>query len=364
MEFYTLDSILRREWIFDTFESLIWTERFAAFGDFRLVIESTPVTRNVLATGVRTVINRSNRVMEIETVTDVKDSDGRALLYVQGEELTKILDDRVATDSMSTPGPWSITDQPADVARYMFDQICRNGVPVAEDVIPFLVPGSLYPPSTLPEPSASITWSQERDTLGTGAIKKICDLYDLGFRLVRNGDESELYFDIYAGNDRRVTFPPTELTPAVFSRELDNLQNTKEFKTIDGLKNVAYVFSAAGNRVVYAPDIDPSVEGFERRVLIVKSDVSAGTSGWEALLDQQGAEELAKHRSLQAFDGEVNQNSNYHYGVDYDLGDLVEMMNTDGLTNNMRVTEQIFVEDQEGERSYPTLSAVLVGSPD
>jgi hypothetical protein len=35
---------------------------------------------------------------------------------------------------------------------------------------------------------------------------------------------------------------------------------------------------------------------------------------------------------------------------------MVEQRNTDGVTNKMRVTEQIFVNDKEGERSYPTLS--------
>jgi hypothetical protein len=35
---------------------------------------------------------------------------------------------------------------------------------------------------------------------------------------------------------------------------------------------------------------------------------------------------------------------------------VVETRNADGVTNNMRVTEQIFVSDQEGERAYPTLT--------
>lgn len=39
----------------------------------------------------------------------------------------------------------------------------------------------------------------------------------------------------------------------------------------------------------------------------------------------------------------------------YELGDIVEMRDNDGAGNYMRVTEQIFVHDSEGERSYPTL---------
>jgi hypothetical protein len=41
---------------------------------------------------------------------------------------------------------------------------------------------------------------------------------------------------------------------------------------------------------------------------------------------------------------------------DYRLGDLVEMRNGDKATTHRRVTEQIFVSDSQGDRSYPTLT--------
>lgn len=360
MELYTLDDLLRRDQVVDQFESLIWTERYSAFGDFELVVHSTFEMRAILTAGTLCVVNTSWRVMRIKTTEKTRDSDGRALLKIKGEELVFILNDRVATDSLTGTAPWVITDTPANVARYMFDQICRVGTPNPLDYIPFLQPGTVMPASTIPEPSTEITWTQERDTL-YNAEKKLCDLYDLGFRLVRNFDTSQLYFDIYSGSDR--TTGQTILAPVVFSAELDNLQNTTEFKSISDTKNVAYVFSPAGNRVVYGLGVDPEVEGFERQVLLVSSDLPEGTANWEVLLDQLGTEELSKHRSFQAFDGEFNQNSSYKYGRDYELGDLVEMRDADGVTNIMRVTEQIFVDDQQGERSYPTLSMGLFINP-
>jgi hypothetical protein len=173
--------------------------------------------------------------------------------------------------------------------------------------------------------------------------------------MLRNGDLTQLYFDIYAGSDR--TTAQTTLPPVVFAPELDNLQNTKELTTIDSTKNVAYVYSPAGFAEVYASGVDPAVEGLERRVLVVNaSDITSDNPNVTAALNQRGYQELAKYRVLQAFDGEISQNSQYVYGRDYNLGDLVETRNTDGVTNNMRVTEQIFVEDQNGERSYPTLT--------
>lgn len=65
---------------------------------------------------------------------------------------------------------------------------------------------------------------------------------------------------------------------------------------------------------------------------------------------------LSEYRAYQAFDGEINQNSQYVYQRDFYLGDLVELRNEDGNGNHMRVVEQIFVSDREGDRAYPTLA--------
>lgn len=73
-------------------------------------------------------------------------------------------------------------------------------------------------------------------------------------------------------------------------------------------------------------------------------------------MQQRGGEELAKYRSVSAFDGEITQLSPYKYNRHYSMGDLVEMRNATGLSNQMLVTEQIFVNDAQGERAYPTLT--------
>jgi len=75
-----------------------------------------------------------------------------------------------------------------------------------------------------------------------------------------------------------------------------------------------------------------------------------------AAMQQRGLEELAKHRTLYAFDGEIPQHQPYTYGVDYNLGDLVEERSPDGFISQLIVTEQIFVSDSSGELSYPTLT--------
>lgn len=359
MEIYILDSLLRRIEVVDKFESLIWTERYDAHGDFQLVIKSTRESRNQFISGSLLAMNLSNRVMRVDTAEDSTDADGKAVLKVTGYSLEILLRDRAAKDTLSnlTVDPrWVLTGLPADIARMMFDDICRTGTLSIHDIIPFITPGSIYPASTIPEPSTGIIWTQQPDSL-YNALRKLCSLYDLGFRLVRNFDASQLYFDIYSGNDR--TTRQSVFPPVIFAPDLDNLQNTTELSTTRDSKNVAYVFSEFGSAVVYPDGVDPSVvTGFDRRVLVVHaSDITESTLNVSGALEQAGKEALLEHRNLSAFDGELNQNSAYRYGVDYDLGDLCELRNIDGVISARRVSEQIFVCDAEGERSYPTLMA-------
>lgn len=369
MEVYILDSLYRRIAVVDRFESFIWTERHRAWGDFELKVHSNQANRSQFTNGLRLATNESYRVMTIETVEDSTDSEGRAVLTLKGRSMETVLENRIARNGLSdlTTNPkWSITDQPADIARKLFHDVCVLGVNNAGDIIAGINESSIFPPNTIAEPTDTITYSIDPMNLYQ-AIKDLCDIYLMGFRLVRDLDTSQLYFDIYTGSDR--TSGQTTLPAVIFSPDFDNLKNTTEISTTMLFKNVAYVISPVGHEVVYALDVDPSVAGFERNVLLVKADDITDTtpSAASAKMIQRGTEELAKNRKLVAFDGEISQTSQYVYGVHYNLGDIVELRNPDGGVSRMQVTEQIFVSDKEGERSYPSLtieSFVTPGSID
>lgn len=370
MEVYVLDSLLRRIQVFDVFDSMIWTERFADIGDFELDISSTIESRGAFTTGTKLAINNSHRVMTVETVEDTTDADGKSILKVKGPSLETIMKDRGYRNDWFENGSnltQLFTDTPGNIARDIFNQAAYFGNAFGDaNSIPFLptwtgtnifpyVNSDFFPADTLPEPANPINWDQGADIL-YNIIKKICDIYDFGFRLVRKFDTSQLYFDIYTGRD--LTTKQTDLPPVIFAVNLDNLQNTTEYTNISDSKNVAYVYSDYGLEQVFAADVDPDVAGFDLRVLLVDAgnEVTADTVDVSGTLQAIGYRELAQARAQTYFDGELNQNGEYKYGIDYELGDLVELRNVDGIISYKRVTEQIFVHDQTGERSYPTLS--------
>lgn len=366
MELYILDKMLRRETVVDEFESLIWTERFKDLGDFEVVLTSTANNRKLFNEGDRLALNTSKRVMCVETIKDATDEEGREVLTITGVSSEQILDDRIAAltiDPVNETAKWVMTDTPTKIAREIYKAICIDGRNDKGDILPNVSTENLFTPDTIPEPTEIVQLELPVTTVLDG-LKQICDVFNLGIRMTRHGDDGKLYFNVYTGSDR--TSQQSSFPPVVFSADLDNLTNVTALKSIQGLKNTAYVFSAKGNKIVYADLVDPSIAGFERRVVkvdVTDLDDNITQKDLDLLLTQKGKEALAACRSLVAFDGEISEHSSYVYGIHYELGDLVEMRNSDGASNNMRVTEQIFASDAEGERSYPTLSFEMYITP-
>ena len=360
MEFYTLDGYLRRTKVFDKYESLIWTERFADNGDFELIIESNASILNDLAKGTWVAIRDSPRVMTIKTLEDKIDTDGRKILSVKGEEIGDILKDRVARNTMSdtvSETSWDISQPPLTVINMMFSHICISGALSANDILPMVSMGRIYyPADTNPAPGI-IAFSTQLDSL-YNAIKTVCDQNDVGYRFIRNGDASSLYFDAYVGCDR--TSGQSDFPPVIFSEEFDNFFDYDKLTSIDGVKNVAYIFSDLGYGIQGPTEADTtasSVVGWARKVIAVTYPGSIDPDKVESLTEALGWSTLKPLlNGVDILDGTLN-NPNLTYGVDYNVGDIVELRAHDGTISERRITEHVYVSDQSGDRSYPTLSS-------
>lgn len=364
MEYYTLNAFLQRDTVIEDFESVIWTERYSSVGDFQIVTKSTLKSRQLLAVGTRITRLGSHYVATIETVSDAVDEGGAKKLTITGRFMEALLLDRVAMPSLTdttTQPAWVITGTPGDVVREMFTAVCVSGALDAHDTVPFYHAGSILPTGSLGEDTSVITVTAQPDYL-YNTIKQICDTYFLGFRFVRNGENSQIYFEVYVGNDR--TSSQTDRSPVIFDPNMDNLAKTSLITSNALVKTVAYVFAKNGSAVVYSLNADSSASGSDRRVLLVNSnnDADAG-SDLTAALQQEGLLALTGQTLVYAFDGELPPDSPYIYGRDYNLGDLVEERSNGGFGNQMLVTEQIFVSDDKGERAYPTLIIKQVITP-
>lgn len=368
MEIYILDNSYRRSKVIDVFESLIWTERWQEIGDFELELKSTLENRNRFLKLSRSedpinlAINNSKRVMTVESVEETTDKDGQEMLHIKGRSLEYILEDRIIKYALGEYPRWYINEfeasggNPLEIPRRMFKHIVIDGTLNSNDQISFL--NQRYVDPEIAFTPETIRWVQEVDSL-YNAIRDVCITYNFGFRIIREDDSSQLYFEVYPERDRTHN-NQTFAKPVVFSVALDTIHDTTEFKSVQNSKNVAYVFSNLDQQFQsYAIRYSGSsnVSGFDRHAILVKTTIPSDYEGTEIeFLEQTAKEALAKNQGVSLFDGEVSQFNEYIYGVHYELGDLVEFYNKDGVSSDKRITEQIFVEDANGERSYPTLS--------
>jgi hypothetical protein len=386
MEVYILDSSFRRTEVVEQFESFIWTERWADQGEFSLDIDPSFPDSTLFEKGKYIACDKSDRMMVVTTVENALADDGTRKLKVTGASFESIMEERAnfydmftlagstVTDNPPISKTWGngTTDKPMALVRTIFNAACVTNSIVASDIIPQMQSGDYYSKTgMIAEPTNTPVIQSQIDSLWN-TIKTICDTYRMGFRIVRIEDvvptnAAKLYFEVYTGFDR--TAGQTALAAIVFSNQMDNLTDTSELSSISGYKNMAYVVAPHGTRLVVSADLVGTPTGNDRKVLLVDAndiDDAAGAT-LQSKLEQRGQQELAKTRVIVGFDGKIPIRSGLMYGTDYKLGDLVEQRSDSGARRVMRVTEQIFISDAQGERNYPTLtqdSLIVAGAWD
>jgi uncharacterized protein (DUF433 family) len=335
--------------LIENYESFIWTDRYAAAGDFSIVCENRKEIVEQLQVGTFIGFSESNRIMQVESFNRKEDDDGRELLTISGRSLEWLLAGRPATKTLSN-ATWDLTGTVGQIIVKMVGDICVAGTGIhVDDIIPYLITVDAT------ENTFVIKYSIKAGNL-YDAVREVASLDDVGIRISYNPNGSELQFWAYVGVDR------TGPGGVTFGKSLENLSSTSYLRSVEDYKTGAYVYAQNGVRLVTAPNLLPGWgAGFKRNILMVDAtDITlpAGPDLQTALL-QRAYAELAEHNYVSLYDGEVNPNSAWKYYTDYYLGDLVDLKGDYGETQTMRVTEHIWSADvASGYTSYPTLSAV------
>lgn len=177
-----------------------------------------------------------------------------------------------------------------------------------------------------------------------------------GFTRARvNGNFRDFGGSMWVGTTFIATTQTTNIetvTPVIFSEELDNFVADRSLSSDEDYKNVAYVTRGS---LMMEIDDGYAKPGLERRVVHVDADNLEDTPSMRTEMMAMGTKELASRRRVFLIDGEIPPYSRYKYDVDYGLGDIVRIVNRSGESVFARVVEQIFIADEEGVRTYPTL---------
>ncbi len=388
MDLYTLNEYFLANEIVDEFVSAIWTERYSKAGDVQIVVPATVANITKLKEGNFLALRGSKEVMLLETQSIEKN-----LLTVTGQTLPTFLNQRFAW--FKNPASAAVDQR---IAEYV-DSTRKPGQFIA-DVVDKLVINTV--PFTDGWTPANLTWDKEEipfltlgavDASGTAqrltlpigplydSIEAIATQFGVGISLYLDSaspiDGYSLKFKTYQGVDHTTggAGALVRLTP-----DLDSLADVKEINSNSNYKNVVYVYYQGAITKFLAEPSLPEPEGFARRVMVRDAEgapVGTGTyqvyggvygSSWTktyvtptdvtAFLEQTAKDAFANNNYIHALDGQTSPISEFTYGEDYGLGDLIELENFTGTIAKARVTEYIRSQDKFGEKEYPTISVV------
>lgn len=331
--------------VIDNATSVIWVKRFNAVGNFELYIKASPELLELFTGDIFITRDESNVGMYVEKVQLNTDSENGDYLVITGRSAECILSwraiMRVVYSSAST------------TAEY----IIRNSID--KTLISDIIPNNNISWLTLGEDHE---WQDYITRQYTGKnvldiVQDLCVTYNYGFEFEWNG--SGFTINLYKGTDR--SYDQTDNTYIVFSPEFENLGNTEYIQDTMNYANAAIIGGEGeGTERKFAVVLPQGITGFNRRMIYIDARQSSSDdlteSQYTDMLIAQGKEELEQRKITTSFNGEILNYNNYTYGVDYNLGDKVSIINEYGIRGNATITEITEVEDDTGYKLIPTLS--------
>lgn len=419
---YVLNTEFEVVGVIDTYESFIWTDRFAAYGDFEIYTSFDYSLIELCQQGYYLHINESDHTMIVEGIQVETDVETGIKLRITGRSLESILDRRIIWSEYTVDEG---TRFESAIKKFLDKQFgTSNSTPDPGNT---KVGRARKMTNLVYEPSndSYIAGIQVEETEYSGdnvydAIVALCDYANntIGFKVTLDA-ENHFVFKLYSGlnysyqqdgykrtmdsklyankqyytynkntqeyvpvpisdrdrsKNRRVTYYEEDpIRPyVIFNPDFDNIINTNYLDSTEPMKNVTLVVgeedSEHGTRVSI---VVGSASDLERRELYTdandlnKEDYEdshgqVDMGRYKAALKQRGVQALTENCRLQSFEGKVEAERQFVYGRDFHLGDVVQMANEYGIQGAARVVEWVLSESESGIEMYPTFDAVQI----
>ena len=227
MDIWVLDKTLEANDIVDTFNSLIWTDRYDEYGDFEIYTSVTDQALSLLQMDYYLQSRSSEHVMIIEEVLIDTDPENGNSVTITGRSLESLLSRRIVWTQTLLDGSVQ------DCIKKLLDENVISPKDVNRKIPNFVFETSAEKAVTEPKITAQFTGDNLYDV-----ISEICRLTGLGFKVTLN-DKKQFVFKLYAGADR--TYAQTENPYVVFSPKFENIANSNYLESKKEYKNVALV---------------------------------------------------------------------------------------------------------------------------
>lgn len=361
MELYIFNRDLELKGILDTFTSLRWIRRYSKTGEFEL---HCALNSNVLE-----LLKRENIVYKkddieagyIETRQLKIGQDGQEYLEIKGKFLTNYLDRRISWDRVN------FSEKTEELMRKLVNDNAINPTNINRK-IDNLILGDL---------KGFIEDIKYQNSFGNiiEQLENISNTSNLGYRNILDIKNRKIIFDVYKGVDRTVN--NGTIAPCIFSRDFENILEQEYMDSLNNYRNTTLIAGAGEGKDRKLTSIESGIgldrfelyvdardieDKEEKKKIVTETDEEGNITEheeteeveipWERykpLLIQRGEEKLSECEEIQTFDSKINTQGNNVYKKDYDLGDIVTVVDKKwGIRIDARITEIEEIYEEKG----------------
>lgn len=391
MELYILNSQYEMVGMIDAAESILWNKKYNDIGYCEIYVPCDEEMLALLQRGHYVYRYDDDMFCKIETVEITTDAEEGDYIIATANDMGNILAGRIVR--------WQITYS-GTVAGFIKRVLVENLINPAQSqrqISNFEIDESNF--------------SEFRDKIdATTAAEDIlqliiatCKAYNYGFRVSYNINTQKLVFRLYRGADKAtaqsdeyIEFSPTfaNILSSNYKEDESNFKNiayvgymnsNEEFAllsmyngtsetdgedrrevyvdgtqqsrevTLDELKglfpsayrtgNTYYIDDAGETIAVATVEVMENAETGESEEKITVTDYS-----YMLMIQRLGRFALAEHTKKQSISGSVDTIDTYEYKADYDLGDVVKVVNEYGISAEAQIVE--IMESDDNENGY------------
>lgn len=376
-------------------ESILWNKKYNDIGEAEIYVPCNDTYLELLQRGHFLYRYDDDMFCRIETVEIETDAENGDYIIARAKDICTILARRIVCLKTVFSGL---------VYSFIFRLLNDN---VASPLLP---QRKIDITGTLAGERADYTETIETSVLGEDLLELIistCKTYNYGFRVYYDLEQRRLVFKLYKGVNKATTASESYIE---FSPDYANIISSNYKESDENYKNVAYVSYKNAEEVIYFLTVYKGVtepQGEARREIFVDGtgtsrditldelravfpsynvlrqpatqttekqgyyyiDNSTNTHvanfeitetdgvkeekltvtdyTYKILIRLIGETRLAECTRTQEFTGVIDTIDNYEYKADYDLGDVVKVINEYGIEAEARITEIMESEDNE-----------------
>lgn len=332
--------------IIDTFSSFRYKQKFYDIGEFELHIPFNIGDLEILQKDNIIYVNEQNSFI-VDTRQIKLNQDGSEYIQVNGKSLLNILNRRI-----------------------IYNQIVEKNN--ANEVVKRIVNENVIAPKNIKRKIENIAIGELADTLNIDyqnrygnvldEIIGISKTTDVSFYILLDHINKKLLLKSFSGTDR--TINQNIISPCVFSRDYENVEEQEYVDSLNNYKNVTLVAGSGEgiNRKVFEVGEHEGLNRYElytdardlsdkeqKTRIVTNEDGSEYEENYEVdipietynkILEQRGKEKLRECTEVETFESKISLLSNLEYGKDFRLGDTVTVINKKwNLVLDTKITE-------------------------